>query len=67
MCDTRPMNQKDKALLRSHVAVVATVANALRQAEADTRKDRELAGFYRRMAEDLEFINADTLDTIERL
>lgn len=67
MCDTRPMNPKDKNILRSNVSVVATVASALRLAEADARKDRELAGFYRRMAEDLEFNNADMLDTIERL
>jgi chromosome condensin MukBEF complex kleisin-like MukF subunit len=67
VCDSKPMNQKDKNLLRTYVRDVSKVAEELRAAEAAAKSDREAAGWYRDKAEILEFVNADVLDTIDRL
>ncbi len=61
------LDKRDKQLIQSYVDSVARVAEALGEAEFDARRDPERKGFYRRLREDLQHVNADILDTVERL
>ena len=61
------LDPRDKAILRTYVRDVSKVAEELRAAEAAAKSDREASAWYRDKAEILEFVNADVLDTIERL
>lgn len=67
MCDQMRMAPQDKKLIRSYVSEVERVSASLRDSEANTRKDRELASYFRSKAEDLEHVTADFLDTLERI
>ena len=60
------MDKADKRMITGYTEIVSRVARDLREAQ-DGERNRELASFYRRSAEDLEFVTSDLNDTLSRI
>jgi hypothetical protein len=69
VCDgkIKGLAPQDKNLFKTYINDVAGVAKELREAEARAKSDREAAGWFRGLAETLEYVNEYHLDTVNRL